>query len=128
MQAVIDTSVAIAFFKKEPGWKIAADLFPRSCISQVNVIELATYLSGISMPQETIIKTIHKFSFQISTLTQEQVFLAGQLVRHTKPFGLSLGDRACLALARVQNLPAFTTDKIWAEVAKLIDVDVQLIR
>jgi PIN domain nuclease of toxin-antitoxin system len=34
----------------------------------------------------------------------------------TKPLGLSLADRACLALAKIRNAVAVTGDKSWAEI------------
>ena len=40
---------------------------------------------------------------------------AGAMLAQTKPFGLSLGDRACLALAKREGLPALTADRTWAE-------------
>ena len=40
--------------------------------------------------------------------------------------GLSLGDRACLALALKLNLPALTTDRIWENLN--LSVQVQVIR
>jgi PIN domain nuclease of toxin-antitoxin system len=30
-----------------------------------------------------------------------------------QPFGLSLADRACLALAKQRGLPVLTADRIW---------------
>jgi hypothetical protein len=46
----------------------------------------------------------------------------------TRPFGLSLGDRLCLALAIREKPPALTADKAWADVAPLIGATVKLIR
>lgn len=42
--------------------------------------------------------------------------------------GLSLGDRLCLALAKVKARPALTGDRAWAEVADAIGVEILLIR
>jgi PIN domain nuclease of toxin-antitoxin system len=39
---------------------------------------------------------------------------------------LSLGDRACLALAKTRNATAWTADRIWAQLK--LDVSVELIR
>jgi PIN domain nuclease of toxin-antitoxin system len=46
----------------------------------------------------------------------------------TRKFGLSLGNRACLALALRQNMPMLTGDRIWAQAGPLVGVTVQLIR
>lgn len=37
----------------------------------------------------------------------------GKPRRPTRPHGLSLGERACLALAQVWNATALTTDRPW---------------
>jgi PIN domain nuclease of toxin-antitoxin system len=50
------------------------------------------------------------------------------MVAQTRPLGLSLGDRACLALARRERLPALTADRIWLQAGTLIGVEVRLIR
>ena len=44
----------------------------------------------------------------------------------TKSKGLSLGDRACLALAVLEKAEVLTTDRIWAELD--IGCDIQVIR
>jgi PIN domain nuclease of toxin-antitoxin system len=53
---------------------------------------------------------------------------AGAMFAVTRRFGLSLGDRACLALARRQNLPVLTADRAWTEAGPIFGVTVQLIR
>lgn len=44
----------------------------------------------------------------------------------TRQLGLSLADRACLALARQLSLPVLTADHAWAEAA--LELEVKLIR
>ena len=46
----------------------------------------------------------------------------------TRPLGLSLGDRICLALARRTGLPALTADRSWLDVAATLGVAVEAIR
>lgn len=53
---------------------------------------------------------------------------AGTMIVATRPYGLSHGDRACLALARKLAVPAITADKAWAKVANEIGVEVEVIR
>jgi PIN domain nuclease of toxin-antitoxin system len=50
----------------------------------------------------------------------------GELVDQTKAHGLSLGDRACLALAAREKLPAVTADRAWTKLN--IGIDIKLIR
>jgi ribonuclease VapC len=49
---------------------------------------------------------------------------AAALLLPTAPWGLSLGDRACLALARLRNLPAVTADRAWAKLDLGIPIEV----
>ena len=56
----------------------------------------------------------------------QQAYIAGSLWQQTKELGLSLGDRACLALAIHLDLPVLTADKIWQQLD--IGVSIQLIR
>ena len=49
----------------------------------------------------------------IAEFDAEQARLAGELLLRTRSLGLSLGDRACLALAMVLKAPVYTADRIW---------------
>jgi ribonuclease VapC len=51
---------------------------------------------------------------------------AANLWPATLSLGLSLGDRACLALAQRLQLPVLTADKIWNELQ--IGISVRVIR
>ena len=46
-----------------------------------------------------------------------------KIIKQTKQYGLSLGDRGCIALAMFKNYPILTCDKIWQK----IDLDVEFI-
>jgi PIN domain nuclease of toxin-antitoxin system len=45
-------------------------------------------------------------------------------VRITRPYGLSLGDRACLALAIRRKATVYTTDAAWKNLNLGIEVEV----
>jgi PIN domain nuclease of toxin-antitoxin system len=62
----------------------------------------------------------------IRPFTVWQAELAGRLVLATAPFGLSLGDRACLALALDLNAPVLTADRVWQEIA--LELEIRVIR
>ncbi len=47
---------------------------------------------------------------------------AGEMRTLTKRLGLSLADRACLALAERENLPVFTADKNWSKAGLVLDI------
>lgn len=45
--------------------------------------------------------------------TSEQARIAGDLIAITEKYGLSLGDRSCLALAITLKAPVYTTEQVW---------------
>jgi PIN domain nuclease of toxin-antitoxin system len=47
--------------------------------------------------------------------TAEQAKTAGDLVLQTRSLGLSLGDRACLALGIALHAPVYTADRAWKD-------------
>ncbi len=59
---------------------------------------------------------------------EELAYAAGLMIAVTKQAGLSLGDRACLALAKRVGVKAVTADRSWLSVASLLGVDIDLIR
>ncbi len=61
-------------------------------------------------------------------LSVEQAQLSSALRPATRAAGLSLGDRACLALARERGLTAITAERRWPDVAKEAHVAVEVIR
>lgn len=65
-------------------------------------------------------------AIQIYPVDEALALIMAELLPHTRAMGLSLGDRACLALALTLNLPALTADKAWSNVDA--GVSVQLIR
>jgi ribonuclease VapC len=56
----------------------------------------------------------------------DQAEISGSLAPPTRSLGLSLGDRACLALGKTLQLPVYTADRSWSKLP--MDVDVRLIR
>ncbi len=46
---------------------------------------------------------------------QMQAYETAKLKTLTKKYGLSLGDRACLALAKMKKIPVVTADRVWGK-------------
>lgn len=123
---IVDTSALLAVLKEEPGAELVYPHLPYAVISSVNLIEAASYLVGQGLSLEETSHIIQDLSLDIAAHDMQQAFIAASLLPHTKSKGLSLGDRACLALALHRNLPVFTADKVWASLD--IGVDIRLIR
>jgi ribonuclease VapC len=64
---------------------------------------------------------------EVRAFDAEQSMLTAQLRKDTRHAGLSLGDRACLALAKSAQLAALTADRAWAECAEL-GIDIKYLR
>ena len=127
MSAVVfDSSVLIAILRQEPGSEVGEKSLNDALISTVNLAEVATYLARNSVPTETINQALAAFPIEVVPFDREQGLIAGCLYPACKSLGLSLGDRACLALAKSKSLPVLTADKAWLELE--IDVTVSSIR
>ncbi len=123
---VLDASVVLAILADEPGAVKGIKLVPRALVGAVNHSEIISKLTEWGRPGDSIIAALKPFDYRIADFTPDLAFKAGLLRDGTKALGLSLGDRACLALAMRERLPAYTTDRRWAELK--IGVEVIVIR
>ena len=123
---VFDSSVLIAILRQEPGSEVGEQSLNEALISTVNLAEVATYLARNSVPTETINNALATFPIEVVPFDREQGLIAGCLYPACKSLGLSLGDRACLALAKSKRLPVLTADRVWLDLE--IDVSVKSIR
>jgi ribonuclease VapC len=113
-QYVLDASALIALLHAEPGSeKVAQAVKEGSAISTVNLAEVAAKLNDLGTPEAVIQDAINVLRLTVYDFTIEFAYTVGRFRPLTKQAGLSLGDRACLALAEHLNLPALTTDRIW---------------
>lgn len=129
-KSVLDASALLAYLFDEPGAEAVAEaLTGGASMSTVNLSEVLAKLEdhGISadvalndLTHRGIVDTIDFVDFTLP-LAEE----ASRLRAATRGIGLSLGDRACLALAKASGLPAVTADSSWAAVP---GVTVRLIR
>lgn len=127
MSAVVfDSSVLIAILRQEPGSDVGEQSLNDALISTVNLAEVATYLARNSVPPETIDRALTAFPIEVVPFDREQGLIAGCLYPACKSLGLSLGDRACLALAKSRELPVLTADRVWLELK--LDITVKSIR
>ena len=127
MSAVVfDSSVLIAILRQEPGSEVGEQSLNDALISTVNLAEVATYLARNSVPPKKINEALAAFPIEVVPFDREQGLIAGCLYPACRSLGLSLGDRACLALAKSKSLPVLTADKAWLELE--IDISVSSIR
>ena len=124
---VLDASALLALLNQEPGSEyVAAGIANGAAMSTVNLSEVVAKLSDIGIPEEVIREAISVLGIAIVDFDTALAYDVGLLRPLTRQAGLSLGDRACLALARRLDLPAVTTDRVWENLS--LGVVMKLIR
>jgi ribonuclease VapC len=123
---VVDTSVIMACINQEPGGEILTDPKLDLVISSVILAETIGVLVRGGDSLRGARKSLEIFEFAIVDFDRRLAEEAGAMIAQTKALGLSLADRACLALAAREKLPALTADRAWQSVK--VGVQVQLIR
>jgi len=124
-RVVLDASAILAMLNQEPGAeKITLELLSQATVSTVNLAEVqARLVREGGDPEETWALVLDPLP-DVQPFTAEQAKIAGSLVQKTSALGLSLGDRACLALAIVLNAPVYTTDRPWKKLRLGIPIHV----
>ena len=112
---VLDASAVLALIFLEPGWEAVDRVLPGSLMSTVNVAEALTKLIQDSISLDNATEEISKLNIEIIEFDLKSAAMTAELRPSTKHLGLSLGDRACLALAIQHDATAVTADKSWAK-------------
>ena len=123
---VLDASAILAYLLDEAGAELVTAVLETGdgIISSVNYAEVVSKLTDYQMPLTAIQLALDSLDLAIIDFDLKQAFVAGELRKTSKPFGLSLGDRACLALGQLLQLPVLTADRNWALVPGNWDVRV----
>ena len=123
---VLDASALLTFLFGETGHERVASQLDRSCISAINLSEVIGRFARDGHDAREVLRRINQSSIKTVPFLAEDAALAAALVPATLPLGLSLGDRACLALAASRKAPAWTADRAWAPLD--IGVAIEVIR
>lgn len=121
---VLDASALMALIRGASGADRVAACLPEALISTVNQAEVQTKLVAAGLDEKLAWWHIAEAGCVAVPFDEEQARLAGGLVRVTRPLGLSLGDRACLALALQRRATVYTTDRAWKNLDLGIVVEV----
>jgi ribonuclease VapC len=129
MPVVLDSSVILAYLLDEQGREAAEQaIAARGIICSVNLAEVMSRLMRDQADAAASADVLLALPVTVADLDARLAIDMGAMVAQTRPLGLSLGDRACLALARRERLPTLTADRIWLQAGTLIGVEVRLIR
>lgn len=124
--AVLDASALIALLRDEPGAQAVERLLGRAVMSVVNWAEVLQRYRAHGVETAGKRESVEALGVGIAGFTPEDAEAVAELWEVTRAAGLSLADRACLALARRLGLPAHTADRDWRKVD--VGVEVVLIR
>lgn len=111
---VLDASALLAVLLRERGAEVVLDLLPGAVIGAVNLAEVVAKLQERGFPDDETEQSIADLDLPVVPFDEGLAMAAGKLRLRTRSAGLSLGDRACLALAMARGSPAVTTDRSWA--------------
>lgn len=126
MNVVADSSAVLAALFDEPGGENVKDRISSLAISAVNLAEIMTRLIDKGYSDQEMRETLDLLRTQTIAFDAEQAAEAAALRSVTKKSGLSLGDRACLALGVRSGATVLTADRAWA--ALDINCDIEVIR
>jgi PIN domain nuclease of toxin-antitoxin system len=126
-KVVFDASAMLALLQHERGEeKLTADILARSVASTVNLAEVQSKLVKMRNDPDAAWVAALSSVDSVEPYTREHARIAGDLITTTEKYGLSLGDRSCLALAIALKAPVYTTEQAWRELK--VGVPIHVIR
>jgi PIN domain nuclease of toxin-antitoxin system len=126
-EAVLDASAVLAIVFNEPGKeRLTAEILDRSVVSTVNLAEVQGKLIKKGFASEEAWWIAVHLVASVEPFVPDHARIAGDLITVTERFGLSLGDRSCLALAIALHAPVYTTEQAWKNLK--VGVPIHVIR
>jgi len=127
INVVVDSSAVLAVIYGERGAdKLSPELLANAVMSSVNLAEVHSKLVASGWEAEQAWEDCVGIVGKIVPFTADHAKRTGSLILKTRSSGLSLGDRACLALALELGISVYTADRLWKSLK--LPVAVHLIR
>ena len=126
MTAVLDASALLVVLHNEAGAATVEPLLEAATVSAVNWSEVVQKAASRGVDVSQLRHEVEALGVHIATFDTQAAEATAYMWAATKTAGLSLGDRASLALAQSLGATAVTADKAWADVQ--VGVPVQLVR
>lgn len=123
---ILDSSCVLAFLFHEPGKERALEAIGSGAVSAVNLTEIIAKQIDKGLDPFAASDRCAGLNLTVRPFDEKTAMLAGQLRSMTAHRGLSLGDRACLALAIRENAAALTADRKWTDLD--VGCKIELIR
>jgi PIN domain nuclease of toxin-antitoxin system len=126
-EVVFDASAILAILQRERGAEgLTVEIRKNAVVSAVNLAEVQSKLVKKGHDPEEAWEDALSTMTEVEPFTGEQARIAGDLIASTEKYGLSLGDRSCLALAIALNAPVYTTEQLWRNLK--VGVPIHVIR
>jgi ribonuclease VapC len=123
--AVLDASALLALLNQEPGSDEVASLVAAgAAVSAASLSEVIAKLSLFGMAEPLIRDVLDSLALEVVPFDIDLAYRTAMLVGSTRSSGLSIGDRACLALAGQLGLPAVTADRAWTQMDPGVEIRV----
>ncbi len=126
MSYVLDTSVLLAITFSEPGSENVRPRISGGLMCSVNVTEVLTKYLDRGASEADALLSFQEFLLNVHDYDAHLAVQAGLLRSSTRHLGLSLGDRACLALALREKATVLTADRTWTKLD--VGVGIEVIR
>lgn len=125
---VLGALAVLAVLFKKPGAEITRTHLQAGVIGAANLAEVLAKLSDHGLPAPEAARAVAILGLEVTPMTEAQAQRSAGMRAATRVAGLSLGDRACLALAVELGAPAVTADRGWAGIAEATGVKVEVVR
>ena len=126
MTVVLDASAVLSVLWNEPGCDVVLEHIDGGLISAVNHAEVMSKIDDRGVDREGALSLLAQLAIDVIAFDKDQANSVGELRSKTRQLGLSLGDRACLALALSRRSTVLTADKAWSKLN--LDIEIQIIR
>ena len=124
MTFVLDASAMLAVLLEEPGRERVREVMGEAMIASVNWSEVVARLASRAASDAQIAAATSLMAGKIEGFGVKDADLAGRLIAQTRPLGLSLGDRCCLACGILRKATVLTTDRVWARLDLGVSIEV----
>jgi PIN domain nuclease of toxin-antitoxin system len=111
--AVWDASALLLLLQQEPGWQELGPRLPEGAMSSINLSEVAAKLMESGGAPGMTREVLDGLPVEVHDFTADLAYQVAELRGPTKHLGLSLGDRACLALGVSLRASILTADRAW---------------
>ncbi|WP_375394038.1 type II toxin-antitoxin system VapC family toxin [uncultured Sphingomonas sp.] len=128
MTVVIDAAALMALLLDERGADIVSGIIRGATISTVNISECCARGVERGATAEAVLAMIADYEMRIVDCDLAQAAEAARLREPTRATGSSLGDRMCLALARLRSGTIYTADRRMGSLDGKLGLDIRLIR